>query len=462
MPQLGQLAVVDDRVADADLPAALRLRTEQVALRTDRRLHRRDQLFADRVERRIRHLREELLEVVVQQPGFVGQDRQRCVGTHRTNRLFAGASHRLEHLLDVLARVSERLLPTQHGLVIRLGQVRSGRYGLDRNQVLLQPLGVRVLASQLVLDLVVRDDAPLFGVDQEHLPGMEPLLDDDVLRWNVEDADFGREHDQVVLRDVVPRRAEAVAIQNGADHPAVRERDGRRTVPRLHQRRVVFVERPPLGADALVVLPRLRNHHQHGVREWPPRHHEELEDVVERRRVAATLADDRQHLLELVAENVGLQERLARLHPVDVAAQRVDFTVVGDVAVGMSERPGREGVRAEPLVHERERRLHGLVREVEEERRNLARRQHALVDQRSGRQADDVERLLRLGREPQGVHFVLDPLADHVQLALERVAVGDRVGARPMKSCLKIGSAATARGPSSLSLVGTSRQPSSC
>ena len=192
VPQLGQLAIVDDRVADADLPAALGLRTEQVALRTDRRLHRRDQLFADRVERRIRHLREELLEVVVQQPGFVGQDRQRCVGTHRTNRLFAGASHRLEQLLDVLARVAERLLATQHGLVIRLGQVRRGRYGLDRNQVLLQPLGVGVLASQLVLDLVVRDDAPLFGVDQEHLPRVEPFLDDDILRWNVEDADFGR------------------------------------------------------------------------------------------------------------------------------------------------------------------------------------------------------------------------------------------------------------------------------
>ena len=98
--------------------------------------------------------------------------------------------------------------------------------------------------------------------------------------------------------------------------------------------------------------------------------------------------------------------------------------------------------------------------EVEEERRDLARRQHALVDQRSRRQADDVERLLRLGREPQRVDRVLDPLADHVQLALERVAVGDSSRRGAMKSCRKTGSAATARGPSSPSSVGTSRQPS--
>ena len=90
------------------------------------------------------------------------------------------------------------------------------------------------------------------------------------------------------------------------------------------------------------------------------------------------------------------------------------------------------------------------VREVGEDRRDLARRQHALVDQRSRRQADDVERLLRLGRELQRVDCVLDPLADHVELALEPHVgvVGGRRRPRPMKSWRKTGSAATALGPS--------------
>ena len=38
-------------------------------------------------------------------------------------------------------------------------------------------------------------------------------------------------------------------------------------------------------------------------------------------------------------KHVRLEQRLARLHPVDVAAQRVDLAVVRDVAVGMRERP---------------------------------------------------------------------------------------------------------------------------
>ena len=103
-----------------------------------------------------------------------------------------------------------------------------------------------------------------------------------------------------------------------------------------------------------------------------------------------------------------------------------------------------------------------LVGEVEEQRRDLARRQHALVDQRARRQADHVERLLRLGRQPERVHLVLDPLADHVELPLERRRRPPPTAARPTNSCLKTGSAATARGPSWLSSVGTSRQPSTC
>ena len=50
---------------------------------------------------------------------------------------------------------------------------------------------------------------------------------------------------------------------------------------------------------------------------------------------------------------------------------------------GMRERPRRERVGAEPLVHQRQRRLHVGVRQVGEERRDLVRRQHALVDQRA-------------------------------------------------------------------------------
>ena len=69
-------------------------------------------------------------------------------------------------------------------------------------------------------------------------------------------------------------------------------------------------------------------------------------------------------LREVVAEELGGELRLARAHPVDVAAQRVDLAVVGDHPVRVRELPAREGVRRVAGVHERERRGGALVPQV--------------------------------------------------------------------------------------------------
>ena len=247
---------------------------------------------------------------------------------------------------------------------------------------------------------------------------MQALLDQDVLGRDVEHADLGRHDDEVVLGDVVARRPQPVAVEDRADHPAVGERDRRRTVPGLHQRRVVFVECLQLRPHALVAGPRLGDHHQDGVRQRSPGHHQEFEHVVEGRRIAAALADDRQDLVQIVAEQVRAQQSFARAHPVDVAAQRVDLPVVGDVAVGVRQRPRRERVGAEALVNQRQRRLDVGIEQIGERARDLIGNQHPFVDQRLRRQARDVERVPLGQRQPIGL--VLDPLADDVQLPLER------------------------------------------
>jgi hypothetical protein len=54
-------------------------------------------------------------------------------------------------------------------------------------------------------------------------------------------------------------------------------------------------------------------------------------------------------------EQIGREVRLARVHPVDVAAQGVDFAVVRHVTVRMRAFPGRKRVRAEARMHEAQR-----------------------------------------------------------------------------------------------------------
>ena len=179
---------------------------------------------------------------------------------------------------------------------------------------------------------------------------------------------------------------------------------------------MVFVERPLRRAHALVVLPRLRDHHHDRVGDRAARPLEELEGIVELTRVAGGRVDDREELPHVVEER-RREHRLAGVHPVHVAAERVDLAVVGDEAIGMCPVPRGEGVGREALVDERQRGDEERVREVVVEGRDLLGLEEALVGDRPGREARDVEPL-RV-RHAGGPHQLLDALPDDVELPLE-------------------------------------------
>ncbi len=87
--QAFELVVAQDRVVDHELPRMLGRLVEQVALRADERLHAHHDRLADRVDRRVRDLREELLEVRVEERPPVGEHGERRVVPHRADRLLA-------------------------------------------------------------------------------------------------------------------------------------------------------------------------------------------------------------------------------------------------------------------------------------------------------------------------------------------------------------------------------------
>ena len=165
---LGELVVVDDGEAELDLLDVLGAVGEQVALRTHRRAEARDELLADRVERRVRHLREQLREVVEQQARARAEDGDGRVGAHRTERLGARRRHRRQQDLQLLVRVAERLL-TARDRAERMGDVFTIRQVADLDDARVEPLLIRLRRGEFTLDLLVRDDAPGLGVDEEHL-----------------------------------------------------------------------------------------------------------------------------------------------------------------------------------------------------------------------------------------------------------------------------------------------------
>ena len=120
---------------------------EQVELRADRAGQRGHHLLADRVERRVGHLREQLGEVVEQQPRALRQRRERGVRAHRAERLDAAGGHRREQDAQLLLGVAEDLLPPGDRLVAEHDVLTRGQV-LELDQPGVQPLAVRVLGGE--------------------------------------------------------------------------------------------------------------------------------------------------------------------------------------------------------------------------------------------------------------------------------------------------------------------------
>ena len=105
-----ELVVAQDRLVHHELVGVLGRLVEQVALGADAGAQRHDDRLADRVDRRVGDLREELLEVGEQRRAVVGEDGERVVVAHRADRLLAVPGHRRDQDAQVLLRVAEREL----------------------------------------------------------------------------------------------------------------------------------------------------------------------------------------------------------------------------------------------------------------------------------------------------------------------------------------------------------------
>ncbi len=353
LPQLLELVITQDRlIHDQDVGLVGHL-VEQVDLGADPGLQAHHHVLADRVDRRIGDLREQLLEIGEQRRLAIGEHGQGGVVAHARHRLLALGRHRRDDHPQVLLRVPEgELLGTQR-LDPRCPRLALGQV-VDVDYRPLIPLRVRLAAGDPALDLLVIDDPTLLEVEQKQLPRREAALALDVLRRDRHHARL-RGQDDVALGVLDPApRSQAVAVEHRTGDAAVCEDDGGGAVPRLHQAGVEVVEALDVGVEVPPRAVGLRDHHHHRVRDRAAPEDEQLEHVVEHGGVRAALADDGNHLLEVVPEQLGCELRLARPHPVDVAAQRVDLAVVGDHPIRVRKLPARERVGRESRVHERE------------------------------------------------------------------------------------------------------------
>ena len=415
MADLFEFGVGDNRAVELDHPATHRRGIEQVPLGSQHRHRGGDNFFADRVDRRVGDLREELLEIIVEEDRAVREHGQRSVGSHGTQRLHAIPRHRAEDDPLVLESIAERLLALEDRVVLGQELVRRFRQAGKEDVVFFEPLPVGMLACDAVLDLLVSNDPAFAGVHEKHATRLETAFLLDPLRRDGQDSRLRSHDDQAVFGDPVARGTQAVAVEHGPDDRAVGKCDGSGTVPWLHQTGMEFVKRALVVGHCLVEFPWLGNHHHHRMRQRAPRKSEELQTVVEHRGVRSVGVDHGKGFRKILAEQRAGKQGLTRVHPIDIAAQRVDLAVVGDVPVGMRAVPTRESIRREPGMHERERRFDVRVFQVREIGVNLLGHEHAFVNNRpAGKRGHKPHRVD--ARRPDRVRGAL---ADNVELALE-------------------------------------------
>jgi hypothetical protein len=162
VPDLLHLIEVEHRLAHFESQRRVHLvDAEQVRLRTDERYERSNELFADRVDRGVGHLRKQLLEIMRQRLVLARQHCERRVVAHRADRLLAIGGNRLHDDLDIFLRVRERLLPIEQR---HRGAQRRRLLGIDVVELdpdALDPFRVGPRRSERILQLLVVNDAAL-------------------------------------------------------------------------------------------------------------------------------------------------------------------------------------------------------------------------------------------------------------------------------------------------------------
>ena len=189
-----------------------------VALGPDRRAERGDQLLADRVERRVGHLREQLGEVVEEQPGPrrtaprsgvsvpiepSASPPVRAIGVEQDLAAPPGCSRRSAGAGPPRRRCA------------RCARARAGRRGGSARRAATRRTGAGAASSALISSSsTIR---PCSVSTRNIRPGWSRPLRTTRRRVEVEDAGLGGEDDQAVVGDPVAAGAQAVAVEDRAD-----------------------------------------------------------------------------------------------------------------------------------------------------------------------------------------------------------------------------------------------------
>ena len=153
---------------------------------------------------------------------------------------------------------------------------------------------------------------------------------------------------------------------------------------------------------------------------------QQFERIIETGSVRLSMRDHRPHFVQIRPQQLGLHCPAAGVHPVHIAANRVDFAIMRHQPERMGQPPAGESVGREALVNQPERRLALWIAQIVVERANLIGQQQSLVHDCARGKAGHIG-VCNAG-QLEVLSLLLERVerlfANHDQLALESVLIG--------------------------------------
>ncbi len=233
---------------------------------TDILCQRHHQFLTNRVDSGIRDLRELLTEIVEEHLRTVADHGQWCVITHRGHWFLSCCRHRHNCLVDIFlaeAEVHEFLVEIADGVV----NVATALQFLQLHAVLTQPCTIRMSLCQLLLDLAVVVDLAFLRINQQNLSWLQTTFRNHIAWFEVHHANLGCDNHHTLFRNRITAGAQTVSVEHSACIATIAEQERGRTVPRLHQDRMVLVEGFQILADGVLVVEALRHQDGHCLRQ---------------------------------------------------------------------------------------------------------------------------------------------------------------------------------------------------
>ena len=183
------------------------------------RMQRHHARLAQRIDRRIRHLRKPLPEVRIHRPRRTRQKRQRRIVSHRPHRVFALRRHRLQDHLHVFARIAKAALQSAKlRAAIRPSPARPAQTAASSTSLRIRRTRVEQLQQLLVLiNLVLPPDPRPASAPAPAARCASPL------RIEIHQPRLRARNHQPILRHRKPARPQPIPIQRRAHHLPVAE-----------------------------------------------------------------------------------------------------------------------------------------------------------------------------------------------------------------------------------------------